>query len=79
MTLACIWGEVSRSDRVVVLALDAQGREQRYDVGGDLARMLQHEIDHLDGLVWLDRDPDLTSICTTNEYRRQRQGGNANG
>lgn len=77
MTFAGIWGEVSRPDRVVVLALDANGHEQRYDVGGELARMMQHEIDHLDGLVWLDRGPDLTSICTTNEYRRQRQGGSS--
>jgi peptide deformylase len=29
-------------------------------------------MDHLDGFVWLDRDPDLASICTTNEYLRQR-------
>ncbi|WP_026370771.1 peptide deformylase [Kallotenue papyrolyticum] len=71
MTFDCIWGEVIRPARVVVVAQDRQGREQRYDATGDLARVLQHEIDHLDGLVWLDRDPDPLTICTTGEYRRR--------
>jgi len=66
-----IWGQVSRPERVVVVAFDKHGQEQRYDVDGPLARTIQHEIDHLDGLIWLDRDPDLLTICTTNEYRRR--------
>jgi peptide deformylase len=56
---------------VVVVALDVDGTEQRFELDGELARLFQHEIDHLDGLVWLDRDPDLATICTTNEYKRQ--------
>ncbi len=71
MTFSTIWGVVSRPERVVVVALDESGQEQRYDVDGDLARIMQHEIDHLDGLTWLDRESDLTTVCTTNEYRRQ--------
>lgn len=73
VTFGGLWGQVSRPARVVVLALDAAGREQRYDLDGELGRIVQHEIDHLDGLVWLDRDPDLTTICTNREYQRQRQ------
>ena len=38
---------------------------------GTLSRILQHEMDHLDGLVWLDRDPDLHSLCTTAEYEKR--------
>lgn len=71
MAFSSIWGAVVRPERIVVAALDDQGREQRYEVDGDLARIVQHEIDHLDGLVWLDRDPDLATICTTGEYMRQ--------
>ncbi len=71
MTFSTIWGVVYRPERVAVVALDAAGQEQRYDIDGDLARIIQHEIDHLDGLTWLDRGPDLTTVCTTNEYRRQ--------
>ena len=70
VTFGGIWGQVSRPAQVIVLALDASGVEQRYAVENELARIMQHEIDHLDGLVWLDRDPDLATICTNDEYRR---------
>ncbi|HEY0735871.1 MAG TPA: peptide deformylase [Herpetosiphonaceae bacterium] len=72
ITFGAIWGAVYRPTRVTVVALDADGLERRYEATGPLARMMQHEIDHLDGLVWLDREPDLASICTTDEYRRQQ-------
>ncbi len=71
MAFSTIWGVVYRPEHVVVVALDEAGQEQRYDVSDDLARIMQHEIDHLDGLTWLDREPDLATICTINEYRRQ--------
>jgi peptide deformylase len=71
ITFGCIWGQVYRPETVVVVALDVNGIEQRFELDGELARLFQHEIDHLDGLVWLDRDPDLATICTTNEYKRQ--------
>jgi peptide deformylase len=72
ITFSTIWGAVCRPNQVVVVALDAGGVERRYDAEGALARLMQHEIDHLDGLVWLDREPDLASICTNEEYRRQQ-------
>jgi peptide deformylase len=71
LTFDAIWGAVYRPDRVVVVAVDAQGAEQRLEASGSFARLLQHEMDHLDGLVWLDRDPDLTSLCTAGEYARR--------
>lgn len=71
VAIGSIWGLVSRPQQVTVTALDLAGNEQRYEVDGLLARIIQHEIDHLDGLTWFDRDPDLSSICTTNEYRRR--------
>jgi peptide deformylase len=71
VAVGSLWGLVSRSQQVVVTALDANGQEQQYEAEELLARLLQHEIDHLDGLMWLDREPDISSICTTNEYRRR--------
>lgn len=71
VAIGSIWGLVSRPQQVTVGALDLDGNEQRYEADGLLARIIQHEIDHLDGLTWFDRDPDLSSICTTNEYRRR--------
>ena len=46
---------VARPARAVVRALDRTGSERVVDGTGLLARALQHEIDHLDGLLFLDR------------------------
>jgi peptide deformylase len=46
---------VPRPARVVVRTLDRKGHERRIEGTGLLARALQHEIDHLDGVLFLDR------------------------
>jgi peptide deformylase len=46
---------VLRPARAVVAGLDRQGRPLRIEGTGLLARAFQHEIDHLDGLVFVDR------------------------
>jgi peptide deformylase len=49
-----------RAQRVVVRALDAQGNQVQIDAVDMEARILQHEIDHLDGILFLERiDPEL--------------------
>jgi peptide deformylase len=50
-----IYAPVRRSERVVAVAYDLRGDEQRYEVNGLLARALQHEYDHLDGKLFIDR------------------------
>ena len=66
-----VWGLVARPTSVTVVGQTLDGGERRIEATGDLARILQHGLDHLDGLVWLDRSPDLLSICTTSEYERR--------
>ena len=46
---------VERHERVVVEGLDADGRDVRLDADGLLSRCLQHESDHLDGVLFFDR------------------------
>jgi len=46
---------VERSARVVVEGLDRDGNPRRIEASGLLARALQHEVDHLDGILFLDR------------------------
>lgn len=50
-----VWGYVDRSEWVVVEALDLRGRSTRIEATGLLARALQHEIDHLDGILFVDK------------------------
>lgn len=55
-------GEVPRHTMVVVRGLDARGKPQRVRAYDYLARILQHEIDHLDGVLFIDRVTDPSKI-----------------
>ena len=48
-------GEVARSEAVRVRALDRHGKKIRLRLEGWTARIIQHEIDHLDGILFIDR------------------------
>ena len=50
-----IYAPVRRSERIVAVAYDLAGEEQQYQVDGLLARVIQHEYDHLDGKLFIDR------------------------
>jgi len=54
-------GEVERAAEVVVRYLNRAGRKMRLKGNGFLARVIQHEVDHLDGILYTDR---LTSLDT---------------
>jgi peptide deformylase len=52
--------EVVRAERVTMRGLDLEGNEILLEGDDLLARMIQHEVDHLDGVLVLDRiDPDV--------------------
>ena len=56
-----IYGKVKRYNKVRVKALDLNGKPFRVTAEGFLARIFQHEIDHTNGIVFIDRiknDPD---------------------
>jgi len=50
-----IFAEISRPESVDVKALDAKGKPVEFRCGGLLARAVQHEADHLNGLLFIDR------------------------
>jgi peptide deformylase len=52
-------GNVKRFERVVVESLDEHGHPQRKEAAGFEALALQHEMDHMDGKLFLDRIMDL--------------------
>ena len=53
-------GEVARREQITIQGLNEKGKPVRLKVEGYLARVFQHEIDHLDGILFTDRltDPD---------------------
>jgi peptide deformylase len=50
-----IYADVSRPERVEVQALNADGKPFQFRCGGLLARAVQHETDHLHGILFIDR------------------------
>ena len=63
--------EIVRPETVTVRGLDLDGNEQIVEADDFFARMLQHEIDHLDGVLMLDRlDPDARKAALRELRRR---------
>ena len=63
-----IYGAVPRYSKVRVKALDEDGREVRLKVEGFTARVLQHEIDHINGIVFVDHiDKEVEAFFTLTE------------
>jgi peptide deformylase len=58
-------GDVPRYTSIVVRALDLDGNQIRVKAKEWVARVLQHEIDHLDGILFLDRVVDRSTIRQT--------------
>lgn len=54
LSIKDIYGKVPRYNKVKVKALDLEGREFRITAEGFMARILQHEIDHTNGIVFID-------------------------
>jgi peptide deformylase len=67
LSLPDLVGEVRRAEWVTVNGLNGQGRPVRLEGEGLLARVLQHEIDHLDGILFVARIEDLTRLWKMSE------------
>jgi peptide deformylase len=69
-----IFGDVERPLRVVVEALDADGKQYRAALAGYKARAVQHEIDHLDGILFLDHVSAVKRALLLAKWRKARKG-----
>jgi peptide deformylase len=63
-------GKVPRYASVHVSGRDADGQPLEFDAEGFHARVIQHEHDHLDGIVFLDRMTDMSSLSFEEEWDR---------
>ncbi len=55
-------GDVPRADAITVKAIDLDNKPVRLKVKNYVARVLQHEIDHLDGILFVDRIEDRSTL-----------------
>ena len=62
LSLPKIFEPVQRAKSVVIEALNEKGKKVSYEADGLFARALQHEYDHLDGILFVDKIPKLKRI-----------------
>ncbi|MCA1650455.1 MAG: peptide deformylase, partial [Acidobacteria bacterium] len=70
LSIPDIRGRVPRSRRITVRAYDRRGKRLELRAGGFTARVIQHETDHLDGVLFLDRMKSFGSLTFLDEFGR---------
>jgi peptide deformylase len=73
LSFLCIFFQVTRHMWVTVRYQDTRGTWHEVRAEGDLSELLQHEIDHLDGILAVDRMTDVRTICTREEFERRHR------
>jgi peptide deformylase len=69
MSVPDLTGDVIRAARLTVAGLTPEGEHLELEVDAFEARAVQHELDHLDGLLFLDRVPGPHSVFPRKVYR----------
>ena len=63
-------GDIKRAEKVLVKGLNRQGKEVRIKAEGLLAEALQHEIDHINGMLFVDHLPSMDMLRQVRSKRR---------
>jgi len=66
------WGEVPRAEKATIRYLDENGRAQERGASGFLAHIFQHEMDHLDGILYIDKATDVYDDSSTVRDRQDK-------
>ncbi len=64
------WENVTRPERVTVQALNERGRRFTLEADGFLARVIQHEYDHLEGILFIDRIDSAKKAKIEDRFRK---------
>jgi peptide deformylase len=70
LSIPDIRGRVPRAQHIAVTALDRHGKRFELELKDFPARVVQHETDHLEGVLFFDRMPTLESLTYLDEYSR---------
>ena len=75
LSFLSVFMQVQRYEWITVRYQDLAGHwhDTRAGREDDLAELLQHEIDHLDGILALDRMVDVKTLCSREEFERQHR------
>jgi peptide deformylase len=73
LSVSGVYGKVPRHSKIRVKALDLEGNEVRFKADGFLARVIQHEVDHTNGIVFIDHLRDTTDAFYTLDEKGELQ------
>jgi peptide deformylase len=73
LSFLSIFVQVERHREITVRYQNLQGQTLQFEAGDDrsLSELLQHEIDHLDGILAIDRMKDVKTMCTREEFEKR--------
>ncbi|HEY7194405.1 MAG TPA: peptide deformylase [Gemmatimonadales bacterium] len=74
LSIPDIFGDVERPAHIVLEALDRDGKKFRVEAHGYKARAIQHEIDHLDGILFLDHLSAVKRSLLLAKWKKSRKG-----
>ncbi|HUC54633.1 MAG TPA: peptide deformylase [Candidatus Cybelea sp.] len=77
LSFLSIFMQVERHREIIVRYQDLSGQQCEIRAGEErnLAELLQHEIDHLDGILAVDRIMDMKTMCTREEFEKRHRAG----
>lgn len=73
LSVSNVYGKVPRYSKIRLRAIDQDGNEVRFKAEGFLARVIQHEVDHTNGIVFIDHIRDVTDAFFTLDEKGELQ------
>ncbi len=68
-----IWAPVQRAWEISISFVNLKGATQTLNARGLLARVIQHEVDHLQGILFVDRVSAVKKICLSGQLKRMKK------
>ena len=69
-----VTADISRAERVTVTALDLEGKPVSFEAEGLLSRAVQHETDHLNGILFIDRMSSASKVTLASKLKKLAAG-----
>ena len=69
-----ITADISRAEHVKVTALDLEGKPVSFEAEGLLSRAVQHETDHLNGILFIDRMSSAAKVTLASKLKKLAAG-----
>ncbi len=79
LSLPDVFGSVKRVEKIIIRGMNEKGEKVEYKTGGLFARVLQHEYDHLDGILFVDHISKLKKISILRKLKKLESTTSENG